>query len=106
MLFRQHSTPDPTGLPIADLITAARTATVLRIPTGQRRFDALSLRQQQGEKIIQFFTRARAAVLDCNFVVEETKLKAPVEYTDKIVSLILLQRPPTPPPPGAHFFCY
>ena len=48
------------------------------------------MQQQAGEKT-QFFTRVRAAVLDCNFIAEDPMTKVQVDYTEKIVSLILLQ---------------
>ena len=88
-LYRQ--TADPNKMLIDDLIKSARTATVLQIPTGQRRFDAIKMQQAAGEKITQFYTRLRGAVLDCNFTVIEPTTKVPVDFTDNILAMILLQ---------------
>ena len=40
-LYRQY--PGPNKLPIGDLVKAARALTVLRILTGQRRYEVLSM---------------------------------------------------------------
>ena len=77
-------------MPIADLIKSARAATVLHTPMGQRRFDVIKMRQADGEKITQFYTRLRGAVLDCNFTVIEPTTKAPVNFTNNILLMILL----------------
>ena len=84
-------TTDPNKMPIADLIKSARAVTVLHIPTGQRRFDAIKMRQADGEKFTQFYTRLRGAALDCYFKVIEPATKAPVDFTPNILSMILLQ---------------
>ena len=88
-LYRQSK--DPNKMPIADLITSARAVSVLHIPTGQRRFEALKMRQADGEKFTQFYTRLRGAALDCNFSVVEPTTKVPVDFTPNILSMILLQ---------------
>ena len=78
-------------MPIADLIKSARAVTVLHTPTGQRRFDAIKMQQAPGEKITHFYTRLRGAVLDYNFTVVEPATKVPVDFTDNILAMFLLQ---------------
>ena len=68
-LFRQFA--DPNKQTIDNLIDAARTISVLHVPTGQRRFNAIKLQQSAGEKITGYYTCLRRAVLDCNLTVED-----------------------------------
>ena len=56
-----------------------------------RRFEALKMRQADDEQFTQFYTRLRGAALDCNFAVVEPTTKVPVDFTPKILSMILLQ---------------
>ena len=88
-LYRQAG--DPNDWPIDDLIAAARVVSVLHIPTGQRRFEALQLRQSDGEKFTAFFTRLRAASLDCKFEVVPPNSTVPVDFSSKIIAMCLLQ---------------
>ena len=88
-LYRQGG--DPNDWPIDNLIAAARVVSVLHIPTGQRRFEALQLRQSDGEKFTAFFTRLRGAALDCKFEVVDPNTNVPVDFTSNILAMILLQ---------------
>ena len=88
-LYRQAG--DPNDTPIDELIAAARIVSVLHVPTGQRRFEALQLRQSDGEKFTAFFTRLRAAALDCKFEVVAPNTTVPVDFTSNILAMCLLQ---------------